>query len=130
MDTTLQGCLDASRARALVNDDAIVEEMLDMLTTSLNNDVPNLQAAAQDQQWLALSHILHRLKGVLPLFCDERTADLLSRLESQFKTQHVATNAMLTPPAEVLVQFGQLLSRLVEFQISVQTWMNGRTKHA
>lgn len=126
----LQGSLDYSRAMALISDEGIVEEMLVMLMDSLQADLPSLQAAAAANQWLTLSQIVHRLKGILPLFCDEQTAELVSGLESQFKAKTPAAEGVFTPSAAALTQFDQLLNRLADFQMSVDRWLSGRTKHA
>jgi HPt (histidine-containing phosphotransfer) domain-containing protein len=126
----LNGHLDYSRAMVLINDEDIVEEMLVMLMDSLKDDLPSLQAAAAANQWLTLSQIVHRIKGVLPLFCDEQTAELVTGLESQFKEKTPESNSIFTPSPAALAQFEQVLIRLDEFLISVETWLKGRTKQA
>jgi HPt (histidine-containing phosphotransfer) domain-containing protein len=120
------GCLDYSRANELINDEETIAEMLLMLMDSLKVDLPFIRSAAIEADWLQLDSTLHRLKGVMALFCDNDTARLLQELEPQFKASKLAGNK--APSKLDIENLNQLLSRLTSFELSANNWLQNRKK--
>lgn len=128
--TLLAGHLDYTRAIALISDEQTVAEMLDMLLESFKADLPALHTAAQGMDWQQVAELLHRLKGILPLFCDEASSKLLTDLEPEFralsKTQAISSDSS----AVALSNLDRLIVRLSSFSKDAQKWLDDRFKHA
>jgi HPt (histidine-containing phosphotransfer) domain-containing protein len=118
--------LDYQKALSLVVDEEVVREMLVLMDDSLKVDLPQLSQDLSAQAWAEVAKGLHRLKGVLPMFCDEETAQQLSTLEQQSKTIAIASEASQAALAQAQLQAGlvDLFARLDQFHASVKSWLS------
>ncbi|MDI9332871.1 MAG: hypothetical protein QM533_00690 [Cytophagales bacterium] len=112
-----EGCLDHSRAMAVVQDEALMREMLPMLRDSLRTELPKLRTAMSEQDTGTLSSVLHNLKGIVPIFADAQSSELLIAAQAACKANHSQQDAHAVLSAEV---FEQMMLRLTQFQRSLE----------
>lgn len=78
--------LDIARALEQTGDDEALRTMLPMLQELLERNVPQITELVAALDVRAASHLLHSLKGVLPIFCTSDLCTHLAQVEQMSKT--------------------------------------------
>lgn len=98
--------LDVERALAQIGEVSALHEMLGMLQTSLDRDIPQVAQFLVAQDVGAANRLLHSLKGFLPIFCVDALCDHVEQVEMMSKTQGSAevgqAYALLAPKLQQL----------------------------
>lgn len=107
--------LDINAARQLIGDEELVDEMLVMLHQSLGQDWQRFEALMAECQFIKAEKVLHQLRGVMPLFSDEGTADVLHHLDILLKD---TSDEMKIQDKLIALQF-----RMQGFQMELNEWI-------
>lgn len=107
--------LDIDGARDRLGDDELLQQMLAMLSESLPDELAQFNALMAENKLQPASRVLHKIKGVIPLFCDESTVRILQQLELMLQQNED------TP--EMREKLTSLLERLGIFKSEVQHWL-------
>lgn len=78
--------LDVSRALAFVGNEAGVMNMLPLLASSLDHDVPEITRLLDAGDVSGANRLLHPLKGFVPIFCVDSMVDKVTQVEQISKT--------------------------------------------
>jgi hypothetical protein len=65
----------------LVCDEELVHEMLNMLNASIKNDWSAFEAYLNTKQHLKAANVLHGMKGIIPIFADKKTGEVILKAE-------------------------------------------------
>ena len=99
--------LDIDLALSQIGDAEAMQGMLAMLEETLARDVPQIAALLAQGDVSGASHILHPLKGFIPIFCSAALCEHVARVEALSKDgvcSAVSTAyALLRPELELLL---------------------------
>ena len=73
--------LNLAQSLANVGDASALHEMLVMLHDVLSKDTPQIAQHMQERDFPAAQHLLHALKGCIPIFCTPTLCDELIAVE-------------------------------------------------
>jgi hypothetical protein len=73
-------CLEEAVQR--VCDEELVHEMLIMLNSSIDNDWAEFGRYSSNNQYTSAANILHGMKGIIPIFTDKKTEEIILKTES------------------------------------------------
>ena len=107
--------LDIKGAQDRLGDDELLQQMLEMLAESLPEETTQFNALMAENKLQEAARVLHKIKGVIPLFCDEATVRILQQLEVML--QHNED----TP--EMREKLAALLERLDQFKSELTQWL-------
>jgi signal transduction histidine kinase/CheY-like chemotaxis protein len=107
--------LDINGARDRLGDDELLQQMLVMLSESLPDETAQFNALMAENNLQAAARVLHKIKGVIPLFCDEQTVRILQQLEVMLQQNED------TP--EMRENLTALLERLNQFKAELMQWL-------
>lgn len=100
-------CLDIPAAKAQLDDEAVVRDILTMVQASLVTDIPAVDAYLSQGNLAGAQGLLHPLKGYIPLFSVPALAQQLTDAEKSCKGSDVAvaqsTYATVRPELEALL---------------------------
>jgi HPt (histidine-containing phosphotransfer) domain-containing protein len=99
-----------------IGDAELVEEMLVMLHKSLPQDWQACETLLAENELLEAEKVIHQIKGTIPFFSDEMTADLLQQMDVLLKTA--------TDIEQVREKFTILQTRMNGFQIELNDWFS------
>ena len=102
--------LDTELALSQIGDAQAMQGMLAMLEESLGHDVPQIEHLLEAGDVVGANHLLHPLKGFIPIFCGPVLCELVTRVEMLSKngnSTEVATAYALLKP-----ELNQLLSEV------------------
>lgn len=108
--------LDINGARDRLGDDELLQQMLVMLSESLPEETAQFNALMAENNLHAAARVLHKIKGVIPLFCDEATVRILQQLEVMLQQNED------TP--EMREKLTALLERLDQFKSELMQWLS------
>lgn len=98
--------LDVNRALEQVGDVEALHDMLDMLQSSLDRDLPQIESLLAQGDVRSANRLLHALKGFIPIFCVDALSDHVASVESLSKTgsaiEVAAAYAPLAPKLQAL----------------------------
>ena len=77
--------LDTDLAMSQIGDAQAMQDMLVMLQDALANDVPKVSSLIQAGDVSAANHLLHTLKGFIPIFCRDALCHAVVRVEGLSK---------------------------------------------
>jgi HPt (histidine-containing phosphotransfer) domain-containing protein len=86
-----------------------------MLSESLPDETAQFNALMAENNLQAAARVLHKIKGVIPLFCDEQTVRILQQLEVMLQQNED------TP--EMRENLTALLERLNQFKAELMQWL-------
>ena len=92
--------LDVDRALEQVGEVEALHEMLDMLQSSLDRDLPQINALLAQGDAKGANRLLHALKGFIPIFCVDALCDHVTAVELISKTGTAAEIAVAYVPLE------------------------------
>ena len=99
--------LDTALALSQIGDAEAMHGMLVMLEETLASDVPKVTELLRQGDVAGASHILHPLKGFIPIFCSAALCEQVSQVELLSKSGDCATvsaaYAALRPELERLL---------------------------
>lgn len=99
--------LDTELAMSQVGDSEALQGMLVMLEESLAHDIPRIAEHLAVGDVESANHLLHPLKGFLPIFCRAPLCDQVAAVELLSKDQSAETvtpaYAQLRPELELLL---------------------------
>ncbi len=105
-DTAVPRYLNISGALAQIGDESALRDMLPMVLDSLQRDVPAITAFLAQGDVQGANHLLHPLKGFIPIFCTAELVAHVSEVEHLSKKGDAATvstaYAALAPELRVL----------------------------
>lgn len=78
--------LNVAQSLANVGDASALHEMLVMLHDVLGKDTPQIALHMQEHDFPAAQHLLHALKGCIPIFCTQVLCDELVAVELMSKS--------------------------------------------
>lgn len=78
--------LDVDRALEQVGEVEALHEMLDMLQTSLDRDLPLIPQLLAQGDAQGANRVLHALKGFIPIFCADPLCEHVAQVEMLSKT--------------------------------------------
>ncbi|MGQ0710500.1 MAG: Hpt domain-containing protein [Rhodoferax sp.] len=78
--------LDVDRALEQIGEVEALHEMLDMLQSSLDRDLPLIPQLLAQGDAKGANRVLHALKGFIPIFCVDALCDHVARVEVLSKT--------------------------------------------
>lgn len=108
--------LNIAGALEQIGDEGALREMLPMVLESLRNDVPAIAGLLANGDVQGANHLLHPLKGFIPIFCTNELYERVSEVEHMSKKGEAgavaAAYAQLAPElrlleAEVAAYLGQ-----------------------
>lgn len=73
--------LDITQSLANVGDAAALRDMLVMLHDVLRKDTPQIAMHMEEHDFPAAQHLLHALKGCIPIFCTQGVCEELIAVE-------------------------------------------------
>lgn len=88
--------LDTEQLLQQMGDADAMRDMLVMFQEALAHDVPAIAERLQTGDVLAANHLLHGLKGIVPIFCQGPVSEEVKRLELMSKTAQADKLAELT----------------------------------
>lgn len=98
--------LDIPHALEQIGDEAVLQEMLGMLQTTLGSDVPQIAQLLQAHNVRDANRMLHALKGFIPIFCTAPLCQQVEQVEMLSKSGMVAevqqAYALLAPQLQQL----------------------------
>lgn len=94
-----------------VGDAAVLRQMLEMLSHKLASDVPQIGQFLAARELQKANRLLHPLKGVIPIFCEETLCNEVTAVEVLSKTG---------PIEEVAVAYDRLRPKLECLQQEVE----------
>lgn len=106
--------LDVDRALEQVGEIEVLHEMLDMLQSSLDRDLPMISALLTQGDVRGANRLLHALKGFIPIFCVDSLCE------------HVALVELISKTAEardIATAFALLEPKLRQLQTEIDTHM-------
>ena len=106
--------LDVDRALEQIGDVAALHEMLDMLQSSLDRDLPHINALLAHGDAKGANRVLHALKGFIPIFCVEALCEHVTAVELISKTGTAQ---------EIAAAFATLEPKLRQLQTEIDTHM-------
>jgi hypothetical protein len=121
--TSQTAALDYDKALSLVADPVVLIDILNLLDESLTLDLAKLRLDASSKSWSEMAKILHRIKGVLPMFCDAQTTWQLLTLEKkmdQLGAGHPVGTQELSE-AQVQVLLDAFFQRLDQFHACLKS---------
>lgn len=80
-----QRLLDTDLALSQIGDPDAMREMLAMLQEALARDVPEISVLLQRGDTVGANHLLHAIKGFIPIFCPEPLCLEVARIEGMSK---------------------------------------------
>jgi HPt (histidine-containing phosphotransfer) domain-containing protein len=92
--------LDVDRALEQVGEIETLHEMLDMLQSSLDRDVPQINAFLAQGDAKGANRLLHALKGFIPIFCVDDLCEHVALVELISKTANAVDIATAFAPLE------------------------------
>ena len=107
--------LDIKGAQDRLGDDELLQQMLEMLAESLPEETTQFNALMAENKLQEAARVLHKIKGVIPLFCDEATVRILQQLEVMLQQNED------TP--EMREKLAALLERLDQFKSELTQWL-------
>jgi HPt (histidine-containing phosphotransfer) domain-containing protein len=78
--------LDPARALEQIGDATALHEMLDMLQSTLDRDVDQIERDLAAQDVKAANRLLHAIKGFIPIFCVDALCEHVAQVEMLSKT--------------------------------------------
>lgn len=96
--------LDVDRALEQIGEVAALHEMLDMLQSSLDRDLPQIRALLSEGDVKSANRLLHALKGFIPIFCTDALCEHVASVELISKTGSAAEVAQAFAPLEPKLQ--------------------------
>lgn len=106
--------LNLEEAVKRIGDADLVNEMLHMLNESMEQDWFGFEHHMSTHNYAEAGKILHTLKGTIPFFTDEETANVLNQMESLLKKTKNETDFTL--------QFRDLRVHVNGFMTDLKTW--------
>ncbi|MCF8208325.1 MAG: Hpt domain-containing protein [Rhodoferax sp.] len=98
--------LNPEQALNNVGDAGALREMLVMLQDVLAKDVALISSLMEQHDFVEAQHLLHSLKGCMPIFCNATLCEELTQVEHMSKSTDRATSApayaVLRPKLEQL----------------------------
>ncbi|MDT8991583.1 Hpt domain-containing protein [Curvibacter sp. APW13] len=82
--------LDVDRALEQIGEAEALHDMLDMLQSSLDRDLPQIQALLDSGDVRSANRLLHAIKGFIPIFCVDALCDHVASVELLSKTASAA----------------------------------------
>ena len=99
--------LDIECGLSMLGGDELLRQILTTVLNSLPNNVPEIWRALESGDVVAANHVLHSIKGYVPLFCVEAFVTEVTQLERLSKNANAATVtplfAVLAPRIEQLL---------------------------
>ena len=99
--------LDVECGLSMLGSDELLRQILTTVLDSLPNNVPEIWRALESGDVVAANHVLHSIKGYVPLFCVEAFVTEVTQLERLSKNANAATVtplfAVLAPRIEQLL---------------------------
>jgi hypothetical protein len=99
--------LDTALALSQIGDAEATQGMLAMLEETLGRDVPHITELLRNGDVVAANHLLHPLKGFIPIFCRQALCDQVAAVEALSKHGDSASVAIayegLRPELELLL---------------------------
>jgi hypothetical protein len=110
--------LDTEQALLNIGSATVLRDMLLMLQELLTRDVPEIAGLMKRREFASAQHLLHSLKGCMPIFCRADLCEELASVEQMSKSAECATSepafAMLRPKLEtLLLEITEYLARPV-----------------
>ena len=106
--------LDVDRALEQVGEIAALHEMLDMLQTSLDRDLPMISALLAQGDTKGANRLLHALKGFIPIFCVDALCEQVALVELISKTASAT---------DIATAFASLEPKLRQLQAEIDAHM-------
>ncbi len=111
--TPLPAYLDADLAIAQIGDRGTMRGMLEMLEETLQRDVTRISELLHNGQTLQANHLLHPLKGFLPIFCGPVLCDQVALVEQMSKDTR--NTAVVQAYDDLMPALNQLLGEVSEY---------------
>jgi HPt (histidine-containing phosphotransfer) domain-containing protein len=108
--------LDTALAISQIGDQATMRGMLEMLEETLQRDVTRISELLHGGQTLQANHLLHPLKGFLPIFCGPALCDRVAEVEQMSKDMRDTT---------VVQAYDHLMPALTQLLAEVSEYLNG-----
>jgi HPt (histidine-containing phosphotransfer) domain-containing protein len=99
-----------------IGDQATMRGMLEMLEETLQRDVTRISELLHEGQTLQANHLLHPLKGFLPIFCGPALCDQVARVEQMSKD---------TSNTAVVQAYDDVMPALAQLLVEVSEYLNG-----
>ena len=106
--------LDIASAMAQIGDSEALLEMLPMVQETLARDVPAIEAFLVSGDVPSANHLLHPLKGFMPIFCTPALRDAVAAVEKLSKSE---------PANVVLQEYIALKPQLLAFEAEVLAYL-------
>ena len=107
MSTPANTCLSIDRAMEFIGDMDGVHTLLGTLQSSLEKDLPQIQARLDGGDLRGANELLHQLKGFAPVFCAD---DLVSQVVA---VEALSKQTALAPVCEAYAQLAPHLQQLL-----------------
>ena len=107
--------LDIAGAMEQIGDAQALLEMLPMVQETLARDVPAIEAFLLAGDVPSANHLLHPLKGFMPIFCTPALRDAVAAVEKLSKSE---------PAAIVLQEYVGLKPNLLAFEAEVTSYLS------
>nr|WP_315463905.1 Hpt domain-containing protein [uncultured Rhodoferax sp.] len=85
--------LNIAGALEQIGDEGALREMLPMVLDSLQRDVPAISDLLAKGDVLGANHLLHPLKGFIPIFCEAALCERVGVVEHMSKKEDASTVA-------------------------------------
>ncbi len=106
--------LDVECGLSMLGSDELLRQILTTVLDSLPNNVPEIWRALESGDVVAANHVLHSIKGYVPLFCSQALVSQITQLEHLSKTADAVA---------VMPLFATLAPRIEQLLVEIQTYL-------